>query len=256
MWRRIRIAVLLFVLVVVGTHALVDRHRSRDWQHTLWVGLYPLNGDGSEVAERYLTDIQSQPYTRLEGFFAREGSRYGLTNDRLVHLEFYPRPAQLPPPLARNPGRLDVLVWSLRMRWYTWRAPNGPGQPAPSVRLFVLFHDPRLSPSLPHSTGLSTGLMGVIHVFASRAQHGSNEFIIAHELMHTVGAHDHYDPATNQPAFPDGYAEPDLEPLLPQRKAEIMGGRIPVTRQTSDTPYSLDDVVVGPITAREIGWTR
>ena len=256
MWRFIRILVLSLVLLVVATQALVDRNRSRDWRSTLWVGLHPLNADGSEITERYLADIESQPYTRLEEFFAREGSRYGLANDRLVHLEFYPRPGRLPPPLARNPGRLDVLVWSLRMRWYTWRAPDRPGRPSPSVRLFVLFHDPRVSPSLPHSTGLSTGLMGVIHVFASRAQHGSNEFIIAHELMHVVGARDRYDPATNQPGFPDGYAEPDREPLLPQRKAEIMGGRIPVTRQTSETPCSLEDVVVGPVTAREIAWKR
>ena len=88
------------------------------------------------------------------------------------------------------------------------------------------------------------------------AQHGSNEFIIAHELMHMVGSARPLRPGDESAGFPDGYAEPDLEPLLPQRKAEIMGGRIPVTRQTSETPYSLEDVVVGPVTAREIGWTR
>ena len=126
MWRVIRIFVLLFVLVVVATQALIDRNRSRDWENTLWVGLHPLNADGSEVAERFLADIQSQRYTGLEEFFAREGSRYGLANDRLIRLSLYPRPARLPPPLAREPGRFDVLVWSLRMRWYAWRAPDGP----------------------------------------------------------------------------------------------------------------------------------
>ncbi|MEY2854423.1 MAG: hypothetical protein RL030_1555, partial [Pseudomonadota bacterium] len=35
-----------------------------------------------------------------------------------------------------------------------------------------------------------------------------------------------------------------------------MGGRIPVTRQESEIPYSLEEVLVGPITAREIAWTR
>ena len=31
--------------------------------------------------------------------------------------------------------------------------------------------------------------MGVIHAFASHAQHGSNEFIIAHELLHRLNAY-------------------------------------------------------------------
>lgn len=255
MWRKFRIAVLLVVLVLVASNAFIDRRQSRDWTTTLWVGLHPLNADGSAVAERYLGEIDSEHYAALEDFFASEGARYGLTIDRPVHVEFYPRPDRLPPPLVRNPGKLDALAWSLRMRWYTWRAPDGPGQPSPNVRLFVLFHDPEVSPSLPHSVGLTSGLMGVIHAFASHAQHGSNEFIIAHELLHTVGAKDRYDLATNQPLFPEGFAEPELEPLLPQRKAEIMGGRIPITQRRSEIPYSLEEVIVGPLTAREIAWT-
>jgi hypothetical protein len=255
MWRSLRIALLLLVLVLVATNALIDRRQSRDWTTPLWVGLHPLNADGSEVAEAYLQDIESEHYRGLEEFFAREGAQYGLAIDQPVHVEFYPRPSRLPPPLVRNPGKLDALVWSLRMRWYTWRAPDGPGQPSPNVRLFVLFHDPAISSTLPHSVGLSSGLMGVVHAFASRAQHGSNEFIIAHELLHTVGANDRYDLANNQPLFPEGYAEPDLDPLLPQRFAEIMGGRIPITKRESEIPYSLQDVVVGPLTAREIAWT-
>lgn len=255
MWRTIRIALLLLLLVLVASQALIDRRTSRDWTTTLWVGLHPLNADGSEVAQDYIERIEEEHFTGLEEFFAREGARYGLAIDQPVHVEFYPTPESLPPPLVRDPGALDALIWSLRMRWYTWRAPNGPDQPSPNVRLFVMFHDPEISPTVPHSVGLSRGLMGVIHAFASRAQHGSNEFIIAHELMHTVGARDRYDPATNQPLFPDGYAEPDLDPLLPQRLAEIMGGRIPITKSASEIPHSLDEVVVGPLTAREIAWT-
>jgi hypothetical protein len=255
MWRRIRIAVLLLVLFMVATQALFDRHTSRDWTTTLRVGLHPLNADGSDVAERYIAGIGSEYYEGLEAFFAREGAHYGLPNDRLVQVDFYPRLERLPPPLVRNPGMFDAIIWSLRMRWYAWRAPDGPGQPSPNVRLFVMFHDPEISPTVPHSVGLSRGLTGVVHAFASRAQHGSNEFIIAHELMHTVGAADRYDLGTGLPFFPDGFAEPELDPLLPQRQAEIMGGRIPITEQQAETPYSLDDVIVGPITAREIAWT-
>lgn len=255
MWRNLRIAGLLFVLLGVAAGSLSDWHRARDWSATQWIGLHPVNADSSEVAERYIEGIGPEHFASLEKFFAREGAHYGLANDRLIHVELYPQPARPPPPLARDPGMLGAIIWSLRMRWYAWRAPNGPDQPSPGVRLFLLFHDPERTPSLPHSVGLGAGRMGVVHVFARSDQHGSNEFIIAHELLHTSGAKDRYDLTTNQPAFPDGYAEPDLDPLLPQRRAEIMGGRIPVTERRSEIPRSLEEVVVGPVTAGEIGWT-
>ena len=74
--------------------------------------------------------------------------------------------------------------------------------------------------------------------------------------MHTVGATDKYDLATNEPLHPDGYAEPDKDPLLPQTFAEIMAGRIPSSTTQSEMPSSLDKVLIGTKTAREINWVR
>ena len=79
--------------------------------------------------------------------------------------------------------------------------------------------------------------------------------MIAHELLHTLGATDKYDLQTNQPCFPHGFAEPDREPRYPQALAELMGGRIPISSDEAQTPESLRQVVVGPATAAEIGWT-
>ena len=85
---------------------------------------------------------------------------------------------------------------------------------------------------------------------------GSNDTVIAHELLHTLGATDKYDLRSNQPAHPDGFAEPDREPLYPQSFAELMGGRIPVSSAESTTPESLQQVIVGAKTASEIGWRK
>jgi hypothetical protein len=101
--------------------------------------------------------------------------------------------------------------------------------------------------------GLQGGLIGIINAFADKAYVGSNQFVIAHELMHTLGATDKY-AANNMPAHPAGYAEPYRQPLYPQRFAEIMGGRIPLSPQKSRMPESLDEVVVGVATAAEINW--
>jgi hypothetical protein len=96
----------------------------------------------------------------------------------------------------------------------------------------------------------------VVNAFADREQAGSNKVIIAHELLHTLGASDKYDPSTGQPIFPSGYAEPDAEPALPQKLAELMAGRIPVSIAVSQIPDSLDEVVIGTKTAQEIRWRQ
>jgi hypothetical protein len=99
-------------------------------------------------------------------------------------------------------------------------------------------------------------MIGRINVFATQGMAGSNAVIVAHELLHTLGATDKYDFATNLPRFPDGYAEPERSPRFPQAFAEIMGGRIPVSETRADIPQSMDRVLIGAATAAEIGWTK
>jgi hypothetical protein len=98
-------------------------------------------------------------------------------------------------------------------------------------------------------------LFGIVNVFADREMLGSNDTVIAHELLHTLGATDKYDLSNNQPRHPDGYAEPDKQPLYPQSFAELMGGRIPLSADTSQIPESLHQVVINRSTALEIGWS-
>lgn len=139
------------------------------------------------------------------------------------------------------------------MRYWSWR--HGEGiSPEPDIKLFVLYHDPEKQRVLPHSVGLQKGLTGVVHAFASQRMREENAFVLAHELLHTLGAADKYQPADNQPIYPDGYAEPERQPLYPQRKAEIMGGRVPMTANRAAPPTGLSQALVGSSTAREIGW--
>ena len=71
-----------------------------------------------------------------------------------------------------------------------------------------------------------------------------------------LGATDKYDLATNQPLFPDGYADPEAEPRHPQRRAEIMAGRRPISETGVEMPVRMSEVVIGPKTAREINWSK
>jgi hypothetical protein len=255
MWRRLRIAILLLILLFVALNTYFDRVYSTDWNIPLRIAMYPINADGSDVTGRYIRQQPAEALQRVETFFEQEAKEYGLQMERPIRLTLAPELSQLPPALDPRAGRLSVALWSLRMRFWAWRVAEPPG-PAPDVKLFVLYHDPAISPSVPHSVGLQKGLFGVVHVFADSAMKGSNDTVIAHELLHTLGATDKYDLRTNQPINPDGYAEPAREPLYPQSFAELMGGRIPVSTTESTTPESLKNVLIGAKTAREIGWSK
>jgi len=148
-----------------------------------------------------------------------------------------------------------VMWWSLKIRWWAWQVGRKQGPPA-NVQIFVLYHDPKLNPRVAHSLGLQKGLLGVVHAFASPRQNAGNNIVIAHELLHTVGATDKYNLHTNQPIFPIGYAEPDKKPVLPQDFAEIMAGRVPLSQTTMRQARDLGEELIGEYTAREIHWIQ
>jgi hypothetical protein len=253
-WKTIRIAVLLVVLVIVAGRTWLDRVETQSWKSPLWVGIYPLNADGSPSAQSYIGDLSAEDFASITTFFEREGHRFALALDEPVHIELYPQGKELPPQLEPNPGLLGVMWWSLKMRWFALHATKVPGRTPSRIRIFVLYHDPSSLQTVPDSHGLQKGLIGVIHAFASKSMAGSNNIVIAHELMHTLGATDKYDFSTGAPLYPAGFAEPDRQPRYPQPSAEIMAGRRAVSATDFDMPSSLKDVVVGPVTASEIRW--
>jgi len=256
MWKNTRIALLLFVLLGVAVHSWLDRIATQGWKETLWVGIFPLNGDGTPMAQRYVEGLTAQDFSGIEEFFAREAHRYGVAIEQPVHAELYPQGSELPPALEPGAGPLGIAWWSLKLRWFAAHATEVPGRASPRIRIFVLYHDPATLDRVPDSHGLQKGLMGVVHAFAQPAMAGSNNIVIAHELMHTLGASDKYELGSGAPLYPSGFAEPDREPLYPQGRAEIMAGRRALSTQDFEMPQGLRDVVVGPATALEIRWTR
>lgn len=255
MWRNLRILVLLLILLVIALNQYFDRVYSTDWNIPLRVTIYPINGDGSTVTEQFIGTLQPDRFQSMEAFFTQEANFRGLTMERPIQFKSAPQLRDLPPALDRDANVFGIIWWSLRMRYWAWQSPEVPGV-APDIKLFVVYHDPALTPTLAHSVGMQKGLYGVVNVFADRSMIGSNDVITAHELLHTLGALDKYDPRNSQPLNPIGYAEPDKQPLLPQTHAELMGGRIPLASNESVTPESLSQVVVGPLTAAEIGWIK
>ena len=121
------------------------------------------------------------------------------------------------------------------------------------IRLFVVYHQGDDGKPLQHSLGLHKGLVGVVHVFARPDMAAQNNVVIAHELLHTLGASDKYDRDGN-PIYPDGFADAGDGPRYPQHAAELMAGRRAISPERADIPDSLARCVIGPKTAYEINW--
>jgi hypothetical protein len=255
-WKNLRLAVLLLVLAAVALQAWFDRAATQGWRETVWVGIFPLNGDGSARTQQYVDGLTVQEFTAIEDFLAREARRYAVKLEQPVHIELYPPVGLLPPVLDPAAGPLGAAWWSLKLRWFAWRAGSVPGRAPPRIRMFVLYHDPATLEQMPDSHGLQKGLVGVAHVFADRAMAGSNDVVIAHELLHTFGASDKYQLGSGAPLYPSGFGDRDRRPLYPQDEAEIMAGRLALSAQEWETPRNLRSVVVGPETALEIRWTH
>ena len=256
MFKAIRIGILLFILFFVALSTWLSQSRSTDLNNSLWIKIYPINADGSEASETYIESLKVENFADIEAFVTTEASRYGKTLNRPLRVELGLPIKEQPPQIDAEIGRLDIMLWSLKMRW--WASSTAGEQDAiePDVRIFVRYHEAESIFLLENSVGLQKGMIGIVNAYASRRHRGTNNVIIAHEFLHTLGATDKYDPGTGHPIPPDGLADPLRSPLYPQKNAEIMGGRVALAVDDSVIPKSLKYAVIGPLTASEINLTE
>lgn len=250
--KKLRVTLLLLILAAVAANEYLARTRSTSWEHPLWVRIYAVNGDSSAATEKYINKLTTREFVAIEKFFNGEARRYGIAIDA-IDVEYGGRLDSHPPQPPSGQSISGNIWWSLKFRFWSiyrsWTSDSNDGD----VELYVSYYDIQSNRALRHSVGLKGGMIGIINAFADRTYRGSNNVVIAHELMHTLGAIDKYD-NSNLPLHPGGYVEPYRDPLYPQRMAEIMGGRIPLSPVKAKMPQALVEVAVGAYTAAEINW--
>jgi len=252
MFKNLRILLLLYVLLMVAGTAWLTKERTTDWDRYLTVAIYPINGDGSEATQEYIESLDFETFEPIENFFIREAKQYQLTLKKPIDIDLAPEINEQPPKPPYGESTLSVMYWSLKLRYWSWSRDNY--KYPKEIQVFVIYFDPDKHKSVAHSLGLQKGLIGVVNAFADKKMAKENNIIISHEILHTVGASDKYNPRTNQPLYPIGYAEPDRDPVLPQKKAEIMAGRIPLEEDKAEIPTGLKQTLIGKATATEIRW--
>ena len=253
--KRYRVGLLLFVLLGVAVCTAWDRYLLSSWQAPVQVALYPINGDGSAETSAYIATLNTAKFADIASFMATQSERYWVKLKQPLVLHLYPGVKSLPPvPPNASANPLQIAWWSLQLRYWAYRHQAGIWPEFGTVRLFVVYHMAEEGIALQHSLGLRKGAVGIVHAFAKPGQDSQNNIVIAHEMLHALGASDKYDLTNNQPIYPEGYADSQQVPLYPQHDAEIMAGRRPLAADQASMPPSLARCVIGAKTAFEIGW--
>ncbi|WP_305906351.1 hypothetical protein Q9L42_001760 [Methylomarinum sp. Ch1-1] len=255
-FRVVRITLLLLIFVGVAFYSKTQRLKSRSWSEPLEAVVYPINGEGSPLIERYIDSLDDEVFAEIDEFFRREGEYYNVSASPPIKISLGPKLNEHPPVSPKPDANiLAIAWWGLRFRYWAYRHTPDDESNLRRIRIFTHYHEVQPEKKLQHSLGLDKGLLAIVHAFASERQQAQNNIVIAHELLHTVGATDKYD-KNGEPIFPHGYAGPEHQPLYPQSRAEIMAARIPLSNNSSRMADSLKQCIIGEKTAQEINWLK
>ena len=225
-----------------------------DWQGTLDIRIIPVIADAKQQTRDYVETLNQQHFEDIERYLIAQAEPFGLNLKNSLDIRLEPSIEDNPPTVPKNNSSLfEVTLWSLKLRWWAWRNELDDHHIA-QIRLYVLYQSPSNNQPLPHSTGLQNGLLGLINARAFENQEGLHQIVIVHELLHIFGATDKYDFSTGEPFYPQGFAQPNQSPLHPQSKAKIMARAMQIDDKKLEVATSLNRIIIGPITAQEIGW--
>jgi hypothetical protein len=252
---RLRVAFLLAVLGIVALYAWHDRATRRErneWRRTLDVALVVLTAPGVDQGS---VDALRRRVPDLSRRLADELLRYKPGAPRPFDFTLYgPTELTEAPPEPGAESLTEAARYAWRLYQFTRDTDRRAGVPSRGFdsRIYLLVTPPSAR-AVVEGMSEHGGRVGVARTELDAESVDLALFVTAHELFHTLGALDHYGP-DGRALFPDGLAEPDLVPQLPQRFAELMARNRPVSATSEERLTTLDELGVGPATAREIGW--
>ncbi|MDB4933240.1 MAG: hypothetical protein JWP87_212 [Labilithrix sp.] len=257
----IRVAVLLTILACVLLWAWRDvrrRNARNAWDHTLDVAVVLVRLE--RVDDAAVAALQTG-VPALEDRLTAEMSRHHPGAPHPFRFRIVPPvDGAAPPPAPEGDGPVDLAKYSFAQSAYVKDIDARAGVDADlyDVRIYVALRRPRRAErTIAEGRSEQGGRIGIVEVEIDSDAEGAHLplVVVAHELMHTLGATDKYD-ASGRSLVPLGLAEPDRMPVYPQRYAEIMSRNRPVSATEEKVPEGFDQIAVGPATAREIGWLR
>ena len=129
MFRYIRIAILLTVLLIVAGNQFLTGSRFSSWDRPLWVSIYPVLADSDSNTRRYAESLSADSFQDIGDFIKREAERHGRQLEQPVVIQIAQPLTAMPPALPTESSGLGVALWSLKMRWWSFRNGDQKGQP-------------------------------------------------------------------------------------------------------------------------------
>ena len=256
---RVRITILLALLAAVSMWAWRDvrrRHERNAWARPLSVAIVLVR---AEPVDDAAVAALRRRIPALEARLADEFHRYRSEPFPPFRIAFIgPIDDAERPPQGGGDGALATV----RENWALWRWTSRVDRMARlngddyDSRVYVVARVPRsVEREMVEGESEEGGRLGTVEVELDGSMADFALFVAAHELFHTLGASDKYDEAGHT-LIPAGLAEPERVPPWPQSFVEVMARDRPVAEGVEQPPGGLDELAVGPATAREVGWTR
>lgn len=253
-FKLMRVVLLLSVLLGIVASTWITEKRMASWDRPILVTVHPIAADEEPETLRFARSIDTDSFREVNRFFGAQSRPYGFEVTPAFRFQVAPISRDLPPAIPEQFDFAAIGWWSLRMRWWSWTRGARDGLIQPDIQMFMMFHSAGEDTEMGISVGMRKGRYGIVKAYASESAHSLNLVVFTHELMHVLGATDKYVLSTGEPVFPHGFADPGQQPLFPQQRAEIMGGRIPLSAFSSVMPPSLEQCKIGRSTAEEIGF--
>ncbi len=253
LFKLVRIVILLSILFVIVAGTWMTERRLASWGQPIWVTLYPIIDPENSASMRFGRTLETENFQDINDFLRKELARYSVVMAAPLQFQLAPVSAERPPTIPERHSTISIAWWSLQMRWWAWRREKPAGLIAPDIQIFLIYHEPGEFSEMRVSVGMRKGRYGLVKAYTGLNNRNYNHIVITHELLHVLGATDKYVFATGDPFYPEGYADPNKQPLFPQTRAEIMAAVIPLGVSRHELPGSLKQCRIGQQTAEEIG---
>jgi hypothetical protein len=255
---RVRVSLLGAVLFAVVLYAWNDRrrrHARTSWERPLRVGLVLLRTGA--VAPEAFERLEARTHAlgeRLNAEYRRH--RPGRAAKVVDIVGYGPVDVSRGPPQPAGDGPWERVRHTYDLWRYTRQVDEHANMvPRALDARIYLVTQPKRAEHVAVVEGFSEsgGWTGVAQVELDDGSVDLALCVAAHELFHLLGATDKYD-ATGRTRIPEGLPAPDQTPRFPQPGAEVMARNRVFELDREAPPDSLDELYVGPLTAREIGW--
>ncbi len=190
----------------------------------------------------------------IENFFNQEYFKYTKSFQKVLQIK-WEDPVAIRKKLSLAPNIQELLRSGKIFKFITEN--GGPKIDTESPAILIYFLPSNIdSSSQPRlrSSAITMRSARALLIPANPAYLNQSKLEVAQEIAQIYGASLKIDSNTNMPQYPDGYAHPESQPLYPQAAAELLGGFIPTSAVQTRIPQAFSDIMIGPKTARELGW--